>query len=281
MSTTLLVDGHVHYHSCFGVDRFLRAAQSNFGAARSEVGQPDAVGCLMFSESSWCHFFRAFAEGLIEREAPGWAVEATDEDCALYVRNDRERAFLLIAGRQIVTAERLEVLALATAQEFEDGLPLAEAVEATRSSGAIPVVPWGFGKWTGRRGQTVRSLISSAAADQVYLGDNGGRPRLTAEPPLFRLAKQRGIPVLPGSDPLPIPAEVHKPGRYGFVLEGVLDQRSPAASVADMIATRAQPRRFGRLEGLPTFVVRQTQLRLPSRRSAKETPSVPSEARRP
>jgi hypothetical protein len=264
-STTLLVDGHVHSHPCFGLGPFLRSAQHNVRRARGEVGQPNAFGCLMFTESAWAHDFEAFRGGLIESEAPGWVAQATDEDDSLFVTSSDGARLLLVAGRQVVTSERLEVLALATAQEYEDGLPLREAATMVAASGAVPVLPWGFGKWTGRRERAVHELLSSPLADDLYLGDNGGRPSLGWEPRMFRLARERGIPVLPGSDPLPIAAEVGKPGRYGFVLEGPLNAGSPAASIRAMIATRAPVRPFGRLERLPTFVLRQTQLRIQRR----------------
>lgn len=272
----------MHYHPCFGVARFLESARLNFRRVSREIGHSHALGCLMFSESSWAHYFRAFREGLIESEAPDWTVEPTDEDHSLLVTSSDGDRLLLIAGRQVVTSERLEVLALATSEEYEDGRPLREAAARVASSGAVPVLPWGFGKWTGRRGRAVRDLLSSSLADELYLGDNGGRPGLMREPRMFRLGRERGVPVLPGSDPLPIPAEVGKPGRYGFVLQGPLNARSPAASVRAMIATRTPARSFGRLERLPTFVLRQTQLRLQKRRGTVErTGGVPAEPQLP
>lgn len=231
----------------------------------------------MFTESAWAHYFRAFREGFLESEAPDWTVESTDEDDSLLVTSRDGARLLLIAGRQVVTSERLEVLALATAEEYEDGLPLREAAAMVASSGAVPVLPWGFGKWTGRRGRAVRNLLSSPAASHLFLGDNGGRPGLMWEPRMFRFARDRGVPVLPGSDPLPIPAEVRKPGRYGFVLRGHLNARSPATSIRAMIATRAPARPFGRLERLPTFVLRQTQLRCRRRGTVEEDVDLPAE----
>lgn len=266
MNTTLLVDGHVHYHACFGVLRFLEAAVTNFKSAVVEAGDPEALGCLMLTENSWSHFFRSCSEGLVEREAPGWRVQETAEACSLLVSRDEQVRLIIVAGRQVVAANRLEVLALATAQEFPDGLPFGDAVQSVVASGAIPVLPWGFGKWTGARGRTVRDLLSSPQADRLYLGDNGGRPARTPTPTLFRLAEARGVPVLPGSDPLPIPAEATKPGRYGFVVRGPVDLQTPASSVRAALSARAQPTQFGRLERLGTFVLRQTQLRVRRRR---------------
>lgn len=268
MITTLLIDGHVHYHACFEVAPFLEAAAANFRAARREVGEPHAVGCLMLTENAWVHAFRAFAEGVVERETADWSVEETTEGCSLVAVKGTRTRLLIVAGRQVVAAERLEVLALATSQEFSDGLPFRAALESVVSSGAVPVLPWGFGKWTGARGRTVRDLISSPEADAIYLGDNGGRPAHFRAPPLFRLARARGVPILPGSDPLPLPAEVRKPGRLGFVLTGPVDFQAPARSIRSLLSSRGQPRSFGRLESPGTFVLRQTQLRLRRREAA-------------
>jgi hypothetical protein len=265
MSTTLLVDGHVHYHDCFGVARFLRAARDNFDAARKEAGAPRAVACLMLSESAWSHYFRSFGEGLIERDAPGWSVRRLEE-CSLAVRGPENEEFVLVAGRQIVTSERLEVLALATTREYPDGMPLREAADLVISTGAVPVVPWGFGKWTMARGRVVEELLHSPLADSLFLGDNGGRAALLPTPRLLRLGRRLGIPVLPGSDPLPLRSEAGKPGRCGFVLEGDVDPRAPAAAVRTLLSRRTQPARFGRLERLGTFLTRQAGLRLQRRR---------------
>ena len=268
MTTTLLVDGHVHFHPCFQVGAFLDAAASNFASGRSEVGSADAVGCLMLTENAWRHDFRAFSRGLGARTAPEWTVTPTEEDRSLLARRDDGERLFLVAGRQVVTAERLEVLALGTLDEFSDGLPLDEALAAVGSSGALPVIPWGFGKWTGRRGRMVGDLLASPEADSLFLGDNGGRPRALPTPPLFGVARDRGIPILRGSDPLPLPREVRKPGRFGFVIETSSDLRAPDAAIKAALADRTQPEGYGRLERLPTFAHRQISLRL-RRRAAR------------
>jgi hypothetical protein len=262
VSVTLLIDGHVHFHPCFAVGEFLEAAASNFRAARREVGDAAAVGCLLFTENSWRHSFRAFQDGLVERSADGWRVEPTAEDCAVVVLGPADERLVIVAGRQIVTADRLEVLALGTTSEYPDGLPMNEALGLALSTGAVTVVPWGFGKWTGGRGRIVERILSSSVADELYIGDNGGRPAAGSEPALFRLARDRGVPILPGSDPLPLAPEVRKPGRIGFVLRGLAQLETPAATIAARLATREQPPRFGRLESLPTFLHRQVALRL-------------------
>jgi len=267
--TTMLVDGHVHLHTCFGVEAFLEAALSNFEAARRELGEPDAIACLLFSESSWSHYFVAFTRGLLERTVPGWRVDSTSEDCSIVACKNGAAPLVFISGRQIVTAERLEVLALGTVREYPDGLPFREALDLAVASGAIPVVPWGFGKWTGARGRAVEEALRSSRAGEIFLGDNGGRPAVAPTPRLFEVARATGVPILPGSDPLPLPGEVGKPGRVGFVLEGPVDTQRPSASIRALLSARSQPRRFGRNERLTTFVVRQAALRLRRRRAER------------
>ncbi len=273
MTEGLLVDGHVHYHPCFGVESFVEASRANFTAARRRLGLTDAaLGCLMFSESAWHDYFRAFAEGLIDRSATGWTVEATDEECSIIACRNHRPAVILVAGRQIVTAEKLEVLALASNRSFSERSPIDAVIESAVASGAITVLPWGFGKWVGKRGRMIARILDSPWVDKIYLGDNGGRLALAPRPRLFEVARAKGVPVLPGTDPLPLPSQARKPGRYGFVLEGPVDLRTPAGGIREKLLRRFQPRPYGRLESLPSFVgsqlAMQLQTRMRKRRSA-------------
>ena len=100
-----------------------------------------------------------------------WAFHRTHEDCSLYAQSKNSQGLFLIAGRQIVTAENLEVLALATANDFRDGSPMEELIEAVKESGGIPAIPWGPGKWMGRRGVFLRNLLERAKDPGLFLGD--------------------------------------------------------------------------------------------------------------
>ena len=102
-------------------------------------------------------------------------------------RLNGEQGFLLIAGRQIVTEENLEVLALLTDRKFEDGLPLQEVIQTVRENKGISVIPWGFGKWMGRRGRFLESALEEAENSELFLGDNSGRPVFWSRPSHFRL----------------------------------------------------------------------------------------------
>ena len=264
----LLVDGHVHIHDFFDIAEFLENAAVNFRVAARQLGVPTtSPGCLLLTESSGVDRFAELRERVSDRFGP-WTLRPTDEDCSLVATHCRDNSTLiLIAGRQIAARERLEVLALACGQHFEDGLPLKEVIGRVLASDALCVVPWGFGKWSGRRGAVVRDLLDSGFADRIFLGDNGGRLSLGPRPKLFKVAGTRGVRILPGTDPLPFAHQVTKAGRYGFVLKGPLEESAPAGCIKALLRQGAvQPRVFGRLESVARFIRCQVAMQLQKRR---------------
>jgi len=270
----ILLDAHVHLHPCFAPARFFDAALANFRTVATRTG-PDTkiTGCLMFTES---HGVNAF--GHLQAHAAGagtdsegrptnldsWDISATGEEISLFATrmtaNHVDR-ILLVAGRQLVTRERLEVLALGCAAELEDGMKLEHAIDATVTAGAVPVIPWGFGKWWGRRGAVLTDLLGSTEEPRFFLGDNSGRAALFPRPPLFGEAAVRGVFVLPGSDPLPFASQASRPGRCGLRLPVELDENRPGSSVlAALRALDDQPDVFGRYESLLGFVRSQVAM---------------------
>lgn len=261
-----LVDAHVHIHSCYPSDRLLDIARANITAGAAGQGAPvDALGCLLLTESSGDDFFAALLDGSSAVEVGSWRLESDNEETSVLARLDDRPALLLIAGRQIATREGLEVLALGSRDRFSDGRSLAETIEAVMAAGAITVIPWGFGKWWFARGRLLDRYLRSPMGRSVLLGDNGGRADLFPRPPLFAAAARRGLPILPGSDPLPFRSEISRIGSYGFVLDGSLNLHSPAACLKRLIeGLKGQPPVFGRSANLLKFAVNQFRLRLPS-----------------
>jgi hypothetical protein len=258
------VDSHVHVHTCYPADRLFDAARANIsGYATSRRAPADALGCLMLTEISGADFFAALRDGSSHTEAGGWRLEKTDEETSVLAYLDDKPALLLIAGRQVVTSEGLEVLALVSHQRFDDGLSLDKTVDAIRAAGAIAVIPWGFGKWWFARGRRLKGYLLSPMGKSVLLGDNGGRPGLFPRPPFFTAASRGHLPVLPGTDPLPFASDMSRIGSYGFVLEGSLDLGTPAAGLKRLIDDLdRQPPVFGKPAGLLKFIVNQCRIRL-------------------
>lgn len=269
----ILLDGHVHFHGCFDQGRFFDSASANLRAGGRAVGLPEtAAHCLLFTEGVDDDFFERLRQVGTPAASGPWQVHPTSEDCSLLARGNGADSLILVAGRQIATREGLEVLAIGCRSRFARGLSLPDAIDATLAQNAIPVIPWGFGKWWFGRGRLLEALLRAPATPRLFLGDNSGRPRLSGTPRLFALGRERGFFVLPGSDPLPFPGQVTNVGRYGFVLRGSLDPERPAGSIRRHIADLAQqPPVFGRRESLAGFVRSQVGMQLRKRQRA--TPS--------
>lgn len=189
-----------------------------------------------------------------------WRLSPTGERESLVASRSTGETLIFVAGRQIAARERIEVLALGRDVDVPDGLSLEETLCRVRESGALPVLPWGVGKWSGRRGALVAAILDQPAGE-LYLGDNSNRLRLAGTPRLLREARERGLIVLPGSDPLPFASHARRAGSFGFVLEGTLDPLRPAADLLRRVrALREQPRTYGRGETLPRFLRDQASL---------------------
>jgi hypothetical protein len=266
-----LVDGHSHLYPSYERAAFLDAALANLRAAAARIarGRP-FWGCLLFSETARDH---AFAE-LRGRAGSGaglgaWTFCATEEPEALIARHADGERLILIAGRQIQTAEGLELLALFCAAEFVDGRPLPDVLEAIGAANAVAVVPWGFGKWWLGRGRLLHETLRATPPGALALGDNGGRARGLIPPRALREAARARRRVLPGSDSLPVEGEAARVGSYGFVLEGAIDLMRPAAGLRRVLhAQDGTPPTFGRRVGLARFLRNQIALRLARRRPA-------------
>lgn len=266
----ILVDAHVHIHDCFNLGTLLSSAYENFRIeALRRKAADEFTGVLILTETSkhnWFSRLSACADAgtaLADETGGGWHFFHTNEVCSLLARSGGGRHLILLAGRQIVTEEKLEVLALATRRNFQDGTPVRDLILAINECGAIPVLPWGVGKWLGRRGQILQSLLTSSDRPEFFLGDNGGRPIFWPRPAMFQVAERLGMRVLPGSDPLPLPLEELRCGSFGFAIEGVVSEERPHADIKRLIEdSTAEILSFGNLEKPLRFIRNQLQLRL-------------------
>ena len=133
-------------------------------------------------------------------------------------------------------------------------------------SGAIPVLPWGAGKWLGKRANVLRGAIWDASPGSLYLGDNGGRAKILAAPRPFLWAIQRRIGNLPGSDPLPLPGESARVGTFGFAVQQAAPLALAAVTLREwLLGGSVETRPFGHLQGLGRFIWNQSRLRLEQR----------------
>jgi hypothetical protein len=262
---SILVDSHVHIHDCFDLPGFFNSAFKNFQAASNQEQCP----CLLLlTEAKSENYFRLLSQAVKAKNSHlfklrDWEIKPTQESASLCAFHSENEEIFLIAGRQIITAEGIEILALITTQEFEEGKPLEKVIQEIVDCGGIPVLPWGFGKWIGLRGRIVRQFLETQNLPLLFLGDNSGRPNFWAEPYLFKQAKRRGLQILTGSDPLPFPSEFWRAGSYGFSVEGVFNREKPAACIKQiLIELTVQPQVYGSLENPFRFVRNQIAMQL-------------------
>lgn len=246
-----LLDSHVHLHACFERGAFLARAHANLAAAAQArgLGPADWQGWLLLTEMDGDDAFGELARG--EGVPAGWRIRPTAEPVALIAESEAAARLLLVAGRQNVTAEGIEVLTLGTDQGLPERMPLADTLAAARAAGRFVVLPWGFGKWLGRRGRLLVEALAAGRLDGCWLGDIAGRPVGTPTPRLFRLGERRGLRILGGTDPLAMRGEGERVGRYGSLVAGEVDPDRPWASLRALLeAHPGSPPTFGARDGL-------------------------------
>jgi hypothetical protein len=224
--TRTFVDAHVHIHDCFDLQQFLDAAARNFAfhTAKSESKALHSY-VLCLTESYGANKFGELARRADAEQADAtiseksWNIRHGSDDKCLIAAHPDLGEIVVVAGRQIVTAERLEILALGSVQKWDDGLAVYDVVQSVIDSGAIPVLPWGFGKWLGQRSDIVANLIKKFDDGSLFLGDNSGRPELMPTPAEFTGVSGSAMRILPGSDPLPFKSEYDRAGSFGFYID--------------------------------------------------------------
>ena len=257
----MLIDGHVHLHRSHPVEAALDAAVHNF-AGWGAVGRPAEApeGMLWLVETP----AEAASERLRGREAGTWRVRERD-DVTWELRRDDGARLVVVRGRQISTNEGLEVLLVGTAEAVPHGRSLAETIEPHLGGRVLVMLPWGFGKWTGRRASVAARAYDTWAARGLRLADIGVRPAWLAPPELFDRSAADGRPVFVGSDPFPFPDTGDRIGSAGFVARDL----RPEGVWQDMHASLRDPavpiERFGRSVGTTAFLRLQARMQLRKR----------------
>ena len=197
------------------------------------------------------------ANRLREFDGDRWRLVEWDEVTWRLERTDGE-GLTLIRGRQCATEEGLEVLIVGTANAIPDGRPFFDLIEGWVDRPALVMLPWGFGKWTGRRGRLVAKALENFGERGLLLADTAARPEWTRPPRLLRRAAARGSLVPAGSDPFPFAACLRHVGGYGFVGPPVpVDARWPTMLHALERMEPAETDFFGRRMGSVEFAILQ------------------------
>jgi hypothetical protein len=224
----LIGDAHVHVYPFYSPRLALDTLRRNLVAL-----DRNAICLAFLAERADCRFFADFARnGARLLDAP---VELDVLGECLVLRERNFPDLFLFAGRQIVTRERVEILALTTDVAPPDGLPAADTVGRIQESGGIPVISWAPGKWFFARKKVVADLLERFAPGSLLVGDTSLRPRGWLMPALMKQALADGFGLVAGSDPLPVPGEEAVMGTYGIEVDAPFAVSDPVNSVRAML----------------------------------------------
>ncbi len=268
---SILLDGHIHIHPTVDRNRLLDAAWQNFSMAGDHLfaDLENSSFVLLLAEGKKNDVFSTMQEEsgkTVLSTAESWCFQATgEENSVLAVRGDR--IIIVIAGRQLISSEKLEVLSLFSKTILPDATyPLAKLTQMVTDDGGIPLLAWGVGKWLGKRGKIINDFIKNPAVPTYFVGDNGNRPTFWPYPKLLSRAEEKNIPSLPGSDPLPIVNHELRAGSYGAAIQSEkLDGKQPASELLQLLSSGAALTPYGRGVGPVRFFRDQLQANLQKR----------------
>jgi hypothetical protein len=257
MASVLMVDGHVHAYDAAHLPELLAAAASHF--SESAPAGKNWSGLLLLADPQGVNS-EPWLQALAATPPQGWQYDGSQTPLLFHFRSPGGARISVLRGQQLVTSEGLELLAIGATTPARPA-PLAVMIANGRAAGHLVVVPWGVGKWLGKRGRLLKSTLDSQAGAGVLLGENGGRPWFWPTESLVSEARARAVPVLPGTDPLPLPGEEHRVGSMGAIMEIA---PGAAGSAADLLARIAKGgwRSYGRAMGSWRFIRNQVGLRL-------------------
>lgn len=199
----LAVDTHLHAYRCYDINVWFKALSSNL--ARTNARK--MAGCLVTAASGGVSLSEL--AGLLPTvpSASDWQFDYDEGAGLLSMCHELYGELALVAGHQLVSSERLEVLALLDrgSRPRLEGCGAQELIDTILERDALPVLSWAPGKWWGKRGEIVKKLLDLYTPDTLLLGDSALRPAvLWPLPFIMRRARRDGFSILSGSDPLPL-----------------------------------------------------------------------------
>ncbi|MEE9446900.1 MAG: hypothetical protein V3V09_03010 [Arenicellales bacterium] len=209
---TAVIDTHLHLYPNYDLAKAFNQLLSSSADFGPEVTR---IACL--AERHDCHYFQSIAQG--DMQVSGFTLLNSNE-AELTLKRDKDQLSLtLLPGRQVITQENIEVLALACAQDVADGQPALDVIYQVNQLNGVPVVAWSPGKWFGVRGELVKKLITELKPQDFMLGDTTLRPYGWGTPKIMQQAQAKGFGVIAGSDPLPFAGEESWLGTYYTVAD--------------------------------------------------------------
>ncbi len=256
-------DTHVHCYQFEQLPQLLDHAMKNFNRL-----VPNAEAHVLFFTDGFVDRTWLKLQSLVNAEAVSgnWSFMMNDTTGFVEASSSDKKLYLAPA-RQVNTAGRLEMLLLGCDQELEDKQPANQLIDQYGDDYVL-ISPWGVGKWLGKRGRVLVDIINHAKKP-FALGDNGGRPFFWPVPHfkfMQKLAKggqsgivKRALPILNGSDPLPISGELSRIGSYGVSFD-MSDELSVSNVLNVLRNSDQQAENFGKPLGLFQFAIARLKM---------------------
>ena len=225
-----IIDSHIHVYPCYDLDHAFSTLISRMDGIAA-----DAVKVACLTERYDCDFYDDLSVGSVQLNSRFSVQEDPHEACLWIQPHDGGGSLALLPGRQIVSSENIEVIALAHRDRIADGQPAARIVETVLNNNGVPMLSWSPGKWWFGRGNVVASLFERFSPASIVIGDTGLRPLGWGTPWLMRTARTRGFRVLAGSDPLPVIGEERYFGSYMTEAETASANASPTALIHSIV----------------------------------------------
>ncbi|HNS72563.1 MAG TPA: hypothetical protein PKI81_04090 [bacterium] len=250
---TLIIDAHIHLYPQADLNQAIAFSLSNMDSARPEK---ETAKIWLLTERADCSAFTQLQESV---RVGIYHIIPTREQEALRVQLGERIVLYIIAGRQVVSADGLEIGTLASRLRLPDReLETSALIDQALEAGALVTINWAPGKWSGRRKTIVQSLLAQPPRPGLFIGDSAMRPTFWSEPDLMRKAVSEGWRILAGSDPLPFQGEERSFGRYGCMITGEMDPDEPVLTLKRLLAEQQlEPAIWGKRRGTWEFARRQ------------------------
>ena len=261
----LHLDAHAHIYPCHEVPRLLLAALDHMPRTA-----PTDLRVLCLAERADCAFFQALAQDEVRLPGDRWRIVAFDPAGGVKIRHlPDHRDLWIVAGRQIVSAEHIEVCALCGDVSIADGRPARDIIRAILDAGGLPALDWAPGKWLFARGRLVRRLVAEFPPAQLVLVDTSLRFAGWPAPGLYAAARRQNRAVLAGSDPLPFPGEEDVAGTYhcSFTLPPLADASRLVIPLKTALASGGLSISFSGRRDSPAAVLRRLRKNSRSKKS--------------
>ena len=206
---SFIADGHIHIYPSFDLNKLILKAHQGL----KSISHADSYVLFTVEPSGQLEF-----NNIVKRVSADISISPTDDKSVLKLNTPFGNDLYLIAGRQVVSKEKLEFLILFYNRDVPNGLTIEELVEASKNTGSILVLNWAPGKWMFERAQLVKDILERYTPEDLIICDTA--LRFVPEPALMKKARSKGFKIIAGTDPFPLGNEEERVGDYGFFADG-------------------------------------------------------------